>query len=163
MRSCSRSPPSPSVACLARLASTTFSLHSSPTSSVRLILSAQLVAAVGGERRDFGRPLGPSLTPLVLHLPSPFLLTLLHLSLFLVVLPRRRTTSRRLLRTVFNATAVEDLITRPDPLAKTPGTVRIAGVVTNHTLVTLAHGLQSCSASCSELSSSLPCDSQGLG
>ncbi|GAA5916981.1 hypothetical protein JCM8208_003231 [Rhodotorula glutinis] len=45
---------------------------------------------------------------------------------------------------LFNATAVEDLITRPDPLAKTPGTVRIAGVVTNHTLVTLAHGLQSC-------------------
>ncbi|KPV75139.1 uncharacterized protein RHOBADRAFT_35986 [Rhodotorula graminis WP1] len=45
---------------------------------------------------------------------------------------------------LFNATAVEDLITRPDPLAKTPGTVRIAGVVTNFTLVTLSHGLQSC-------------------
>ncbi|GAA5964247.1 hypothetical protein JCM10213_003701, partial [Rhodosporidiobolus nylandii] len=45
---------------------------------------------------------------------------------------------------VYNATAVEDLITRPDVLSKTPGALRIAGVVTNYTLVTLAHGLQSC-------------------
>ncbi|GAA5837377.1 hypothetical protein JCM3766R1_000429 [Sporobolomyces carnicolor] len=42
---------------------------------------------------------------------------------------------------LFNATAVEDLISRPDPLGS--GT-RICGVVTNYTLVTLAHGLQSC-------------------
>ena len=129
---------------------------------MRLTLSAQLVAAVGGERRDFGRPLGPSLTPLLLPLPSPFLLPSYISPSSSSFLPRRRTASRRLPRTVFNATAVEDLITRPDPLAKTPGTVRIAGVVTNHTLVTLAHGLQSCSASCPELSSSSPYDSQGL-
>ncbi|BGP39511.1 thiamine metabolism-related protein [Rhodotorula kratochvilovae] len=45
---------------------------------------------------------------------------------------------------LYNATACEDLITRPDPLSKVPGAVRIAGVVTNYTLVTLAHGLQSC-------------------
>ncbi|GAA5909764.1 hypothetical protein JCM6882_002668 [Rhodosporidiobolus microsporus] len=45
---------------------------------------------------------------------------------------------------LYNAVACEDLITRPDPLAKTPGALRIAGVVTNYTLVTLAHGLQSC-------------------
>ncbi|GAA6008460.1 thiamine thiazole synthase [Rhodotorula paludigena] len=45
---------------------------------------------------------------------------------------------------LFNAVAVEDLITRPDPLSKVPGALRIAGVVTNYTLVTLAHGLQSC-------------------
>lgn len=43
---------------------------------------------------------------------------------------------------LFNATAVEDLMTRRDPLR--PGSVRVAGVVTNYTLVTLAHGLQSC-------------------
>ncbi|GAA6041029.1 hypothetical protein JCM8097_004683 [Rhodosporidiobolus ruineniae] len=45
---------------------------------------------------------------------------------------------------LYNATAVEDLITRPDPLSKVPGALRVAGVVTNYTLVTLAHGLQSC-------------------
>ncbi|GAA5999400.1 hypothetical protein JCM11641_005173, partial [Rhodosporidiobolus odoratus] len=44
----------------------------------------------------------------------------------------------------YNATACEDLITRPDPLSRVPGALRIAGVVTNYTLVTLAHGLQSC-------------------
>ncbi|ORY76506.1 Thi4 family-domain-containing protein [Leucosporidium creatinivorum] len=43
---------------------------------------------------------------------------------------------------LFNATACEDLITRPDPLGS--GQLRIAGVVSNWTLVTLAHGLQSC-------------------
>ncbi|KAL1408014.1 thiamine metabolism-related protein [Vanrija albida] len=42
---------------------------------------------------------------------------------------------------LYNATAVEDLITRPDPLG---GGLRVAGVVSNWTLVTLAHGLQSC-------------------
>ncbi|PKS08515.1 hypothetical protein jhhlp_004900 [Lomentospora prolificans] len=40
---------------------------------------------------------------------------------------------------LFNATAVEDLITRPDE-----GGVRIAGVVTNWTLVSLHHDDQSC-------------------
>ncbi|KAJ8294828.1 Thiamine thiazole synthase [Rhodotorula toruloides] len=45
---------------------------------------------------------------------------------------------------LFNATAVEDLISRPDPLSKVPGARRIAGVVTNFTLVTMAHGLASC-------------------
>jgi len=42
---------------------------------------------------------------------------------------------------LFNATAVEDLITRP---TTTPGVVRIAGVVTNWTLVTMHHDDQSC-------------------
>jgi len=41
---------------------------------------------------------------------------------------------------LFNATAVEDLITRQYP----DGTVRIAGVVTNWTLVTMHHDDQSC-------------------
>lgn len=41
---------------------------------------------------------------------------------------------------LFNATAVEDLITRPNP----DGSVRIAGVVTNWTLVTMHHDDQSC-------------------
>lgn len=41
---------------------------------------------------------------------------------------------------LFNATAVEDLITRPGP----NGCVRIAGVVTNWTLVTMHHDDQSC-------------------
>ena len=42
---------------------------------------------------------------------------------------------------LFNATAVEDLITRPGEKA---GEVRIAGVVTNWTLVTMHHDDQSC-------------------
>lgn len=42
---------------------------------------------------------------------------------------------------LFNATAVEDLITRP---AGTEGQVRITGVVTNWTLVTMHHDDQSC-------------------
>ena len=41
---------------------------------------------------------------------------------------------------LFNATAVEDLITRQGP----NGTVRIAGVVTNWTLVSMHHDDQSC-------------------
>ncbi|RDW85129.1 thiamine pyrophosphokinase-2 [Coleophoma cylindrospora] len=41
---------------------------------------------------------------------------------------------------LFNATAVEDLITRPMP----NGSVRIAGVVTNWTLVSMHHDDQSC-------------------
>ncbi|KAH6691213.1 putative thiazole biosynthetic enzyme, mitochondrial [Leptodontidium sp. MPI-SDFR-AT-0119] len=41
---------------------------------------------------------------------------------------------------LFNATAVEDLITRANP----DGTLRIAGVVTNWTLVTMHHDDQSC-------------------
>jgi len=45
---------------------------------------------------------------------------------------------------LFNATAVEDLITRPlDPSSTSPS-VRIAGVVTNWTLVTMHHDDQSC-------------------
>ncbi|PWN45946.1 putative thiamine biosynthetic enzyme [Ceraceosorus guamensis] len=42
--------------------------------------------------------------------------------------------------TLFNATCVEDLIIKRDQ----SGTQRVNGVVTNWTLVTLAHGLQSC-------------------
>lgn len=42
---------------------------------------------------------------------------------------------------LFNATAVEDLITRKDPVT---GEVRVAGVVTNWTLVTMHHNDQSC-------------------
>lgn len=42
---------------------------------------------------------------------------------------------------LFNATAVEDLITRPD---ETTGKLRLAGVVTNWTLVALNHDTQSC-------------------
>lgn len=42
---------------------------------------------------------------------------------------------------LFNATAVEDLVTRP---AGPNGEVSVAGVVTNWTLVTMAHDLQSC-------------------
>jgi len=41
---------------------------------------------------------------------------------------------------LFNATAVEDLITRKSP----DGTLRVAGVVTNWTLVALNHDTQSC-------------------
>jgi thiamine thiazole synthase len=40
---------------------------------------------------------------------------------------------------LFNATAVEDLITRPTPTADDPNAVRIAGVVTNWTLVSMHH------------------------
>ena len=43
---------------------------------------------------------------------------------------------------LFDATAVEDLITRPAPGA--PDSVRIAGVVTNWTLVSMHHDDQSC-------------------
>jgi len=43
---------------------------------------------------------------------------------------------------LFNATAAEDLIVRPD--ASAAGGRRIAGVVTNWTLVTLNHSTQSC-------------------
>ncbi|KAI4260592.1 MAG: hypothetical protein L6R42_003985 [Xanthoria sp. 1 TBL-2021] len=43
---------------------------------------------------------------------------------------------------LFNATAVEDLITRP--LSPSSPAIRIAGVVTNWTLVTLNHNTQSC-------------------
>ncbi|SCU79461.1 LAFA_0B03268g1_1 [Lachancea sp. 'fantastica'] len=42
---------------------------------------------------------------------------------------------------LFNATAVEDLVTRP---ADNESGVQVAGVVTNWTLVTQAHDLQSC-------------------
>jgi thiamine thiazole synthase len=45
---------------------------------------------------------------------------------------------------LFNATAVEDLITRPAPTASDPHAVRIAGVVTNWTLVSMHHDDQSC-------------------
>ena len=41
---------------------------------------------------------------------------------------------------LFNATAVEDLITRP----RADGTIQIAGVVTNWTLVSMHHDDQSC-------------------
>jgi thiamine thiazole synthase len=40
---------------------------------------------------------------------------------------------------LFNATTVEDLITRPEPTDKDPAAVRIAGVVTNWTLVAMHH------------------------
>ena len=40
---------------------------------------------------------------------------------------------------LFNATAVEDLITRPAPTETDPNAVRIAGVVTNWTLVSMHH------------------------
>ncbi|KAF2870853.1 Thi4 family-domain-containing protein [Massariosphaeria phaeospora] len=45
---------------------------------------------------------------------------------------------------LFNATAVEDLITRPAPTQQDPKAVRIAGVVTNWTLVAMHHDDQSC-------------------
>ncbi|KAB2104565.1 Thiamine thiazole synthase [Alternaria gaisen] len=45
---------------------------------------------------------------------------------------------------LFNATAVEDLITRPAPTLSDPNAVRIAGVVTNWTLVSMHHDDQSC-------------------
>ncbi|KAK4124607.1 Thi4-domain-containing protein [Parathielavia appendiculata] len=45
---------------------------------------------------------------------------------------------------LFNATAVEDLITRPAEDGKEEGGVRIAGVVTNWTLVSMHHDDQSC-------------------
>lgn len=43
---------------------------------------------------------------------------------------------------LFNATAVEDLIVRPDEAV--PGGKRVAGVVTNWALVTMNHDTQSC-------------------
>ncbi|OCK86072.1 Thi4-domain-containing protein [Lepidopterella palustris CBS 459.81] len=45
---------------------------------------------------------------------------------------------------LFNATTVEDLITRPSPTPTHPHRIRIAGVVTNWTLVSLHHDDQSC-------------------
>ncbi|KAF2502983.1 Thi4-domain-containing protein [Lophium mytilinum] len=45
---------------------------------------------------------------------------------------------------LFNATCVEDLITRPAPTSSDPHAVRVAGVVTNWTLVALNHDTQSC-------------------
>lgn len=45
---------------------------------------------------------------------------------------------------LFNATTVEDLITRPAPTSTDPHAVRIAGVVTNWTLVSMHHDDQSC-------------------
>ena len=45
---------------------------------------------------------------------------------------------------LMNATAVEDLIVRPDPRAPAGGQQRVAGVVTNWTLVALNHDTQSC-------------------
>ena len=45
---------------------------------------------------------------------------------------------------LFNATTVEDLITRPAPTQEDPNAVRIAGVVTNWTLVSMHHDDQSC-------------------
>lgn len=45
---------------------------------------------------------------------------------------------------LFNATTVEDLITRPAPTSNDPQAVRIAGVVTNWTLVSMHHDDQSC-------------------
>jgi len=45
---------------------------------------------------------------------------------------------------LFNATCVEDLITRPAPTTANPHAVRVAGVVTNWTLVALNHDTQSC-------------------
>lgn len=45
---------------------------------------------------------------------------------------------------LFNATTVEDLITRRDPDSDSEGAIRIAGVVTNWTLVAMHHDDQSC-------------------
>jgi len=45
---------------------------------------------------------------------------------------------------LFNATCVEDLITRPAPTSSDPHAVRVAGVVTNWTLVAMNHDNQSC-------------------
>jgi len=45
---------------------------------------------------------------------------------------------------LFNATTVEDLITRPAPVEGNPAAVRVAGVVTNWTLVSMHHDDQSC-------------------
>ncbi|ATY64127.1 thiazole biosynthetic enzyme [Cordyceps militaris] len=45
---------------------------------------------------------------------------------------------------LFNATCVEDLITRAAPAGDDPANVRIAGVVTNWTLVSMHHDDQSC-------------------
>ena len=48
---------------------------------------------------------------------------------------------------LLNATAVEDLVVAPDPLAPSSGPApaqRVAGVVTNWTLVALNHDTQSC-------------------
>jgi thiamine thiazole synthase len=53
---------------------------------------------------------------------------------------------------LFNATAVEDLITRPAPTANDPNAVRIAGVVTNWTLVSMHHDGQYSDTTCHHLS-----------
>ncbi|KAJ3332203.1 thiamine metabolism- protein [Blyttiomyces sp. JEL0837] len=45
---------------------------------------------------------------------------------------------------MFNATAAEDLIVRPDPLNESATGKRVGGVVTNWTLVSLNHDHQSC-------------------
>jgi thiamine thiazole synthase len=45
---------------------------------------------------------------------------------------------------MFNATTVEDLITRKDDESGREGAVRVAGVVTNWTLVSMHHDDQSC-------------------
>ncbi|KAJ3179920.1 thiamine metabolism- protein [Irineochytrium annulatum] len=46
--------------------------------------------------------------------------------------------------TMFNATAAEDLIVRPDPIGQHASQKRVGGVVSNWTLVSLNHDHQSC-------------------
>ena len=103
---------------------------------------------------------GQLMTPMVVRKPADRFLTELGVPFedegaFVVVKHAALFTSTVLSRVLalpnvvlMNATAVEDLIVRPDP--RSPGTdtggsgQRVAGVVTNWTLVALNHDTQSC-------------------
>ena len=97
---------------------------------------------------------GQLMTPMVVRKPADRFLTELGVPFedegaFVVVKHAALFTSTILSRVLalpnvvlLNATAVEDLVVAPDPLA--PSQQRVAGVVTNWTLVALNHDTQSC-------------------
>ncbi|PIL22497.1 hypothetical protein GSI_15186 [Ganoderma sinense ZZ0214-1] len=98
---------------------------------------------------------GQLMTPMVVRKPADRFLTELGVPFedegaFVVVRHAALFTSTVLSRVLalpnvvlMNATAVEDLIVRPDPTSQGQGQ-RVAGVVTNWTLVALNHDTQSC-------------------
>jgi len=99
---------------------------------------------------------GQLMTPMVVRKPADRFLTEIGVPFedegaFVVVKHAALFTSTVLSRVLalpnvalMNATAVEDLIVRPDPRSSSGGGQRVAGVVTNWTLVALNHDTQSC-------------------
>ncbi|KAI0770257.1 Thi4-domain-containing protein [Fomes fomentarius] len=114
------------------------------------IIEANVAPAGGGAWLG-----GQLMTPMVVRKPADRFLTELGVPFedegpFVVVKHAALFTSTVLSRVLalpnvvlMNATAVEDLIVRPDPLSP-GGKQRVAGVVTNWTLVALNHDTQSC-------------------